>query len=193
MIAVIAASSATPFGPYTGLKADPLLYYNLGGGPWWPEVEGLLLRYKVDLCLWGHVHNAEVTCAMRQGRCAQGAEHGIVHAVIGNGGQSLAPFCLPGNTSCCCEGPGSVYCATACTGLPPWSRWRFVGFGYATINIVSDASTRRRLMMSFYTDREVGRRVTFNGSSFKANSVIYSFNITKTTASVALKTDEGPS
>ena len=47
-------------------------------------------------------------------------------------------------------------------------------------------------MMSFYTDREVGRRVTFNGSSFKANSVIYSFNITKTTASVALKTDEGP-
>ncbi|EFJ14614.1 hypothetical protein SELMODRAFT_423309 [Selaginella moellendorffii] len=34
-------------------------------------VEPLLLRNKVDLAVWGHVHNYERTCAVFQGRCLQ--------------------------------------------------------------------------------------------------------------------------
>jgi hypothetical protein len=26
-------------------------------GPWWADVERLLVAHQVDLCLWGHVHN----------------------------------------------------------------------------------------------------------------------------------------
>ncbi|EFJ04614.1 hypothetical protein SELMODRAFT_432247, partial [Selaginella moellendorffii] len=34
-------------------------------------VEPLLLRNKVDLAVWGHVHNYEQTCAVFQGHCLQ--------------------------------------------------------------------------------------------------------------------------
>ena len=51
-------------------------------------------KWKVDLCVWGHVHNAEQTCPLRQGKCVRATEPGgydaPVHAVIGNAGQSLS-------------------------------------------------------------------------------------------------------
>eukprot|EP00041_Stephanoeca_diplocostata_P031427 m.978279 g.978279 ORF g.978279 m.978279 type:complete len:90 (-) comp23956_c1_seq9:1304-1573(-) len=43
--------------------------YNLNDGPWWADVEAVLIKYSVDLCLWGHVHNAEVTCPLHNGSC----------------------------------------------------------------------------------------------------------------------------
>jgi hypothetical protein len=107
--------------------------------------------------------------------------HGQVHAIIGNGGQSLQPFSLPGNTSCCCQGPGAVRCEAACAQLPPWSRWRFTDFGYSTIEIGSDASTaERRLTMSFFNDRRVNPAVQMaNGTWLGPNELLFSFNITK--------------
>jgi hypothetical protein len=88
-------SSAFPFAGKRPTSAS----MNLEDGPWWPDVERTLIKHGVDLCLWGHVHNAEVTCPIAHGRCVPPGA-GPIHAVIGNAGQSISPFCLPGNTSC---------------------------------------------------------------------------------------------
>merc|ERR1711907_918690 len=67
---------------YTGNVVDP----HFG------TIEPLLKDAKVDLCLWGHVHNAQVTCPVFQGKCTPGAP---IHAVIGNAGQSPTSFPEP--------------------------------------------------------------------------------------------------
>merc|ERR1712216_700732 len=106
--------------------------HNLRDGPWWPDVEEVLLAHRVDLCIYGHVHNAEVTCPMARGRCVEpsvpGGYAAPVHAVVGNAGQSITPF------------P---------TGPPPaWSRWRLAEFGYATLEIQGPSS----LDLRFFAD-----------------------------------------
>jgi hypothetical protein len=57
-------------------------------------VEPLLYQYKVDLCLWGHVHNAYASCPMVNSTCVQapapGAYDAPIHASIGNAGQGLS-------------------------------------------------------------------------------------------------------
>ncbi|KAK4372076.1 hypothetical protein RND71_007460 [Anisodus tanguticus] len=69
-------------------------------------VEPLLLANKVDLALWGHVHNYERTCAVYQKECKVLPTNGAsgidtydhanysasVHAVIGMAGFSLDQF-----------------------------------------------------------------------------------------------------
>ncbi|XP_043692991.1 probable inactive purple acid phosphatase 27 [Telopea speciosissima] len=88
-------------------------------------VEPLLIDYKVDLALWGHVHNYERTCAVYQNNCkamptkdANGTDtfdntnySAPVHAVIGMAGFTLDQF--PSN-------------ATAAS----WSLVRIAEFGY---------------------------------------------------------------
>jgi hypothetical protein len=58
------------------------------------DVEPLLMKYKVDLALWGHVHNAMVTCPVYNASCVKpthpGAYDAPVHVVVGNGGQVLS-------------------------------------------------------------------------------------------------------
>lgn len=60
------------------------------------DLEPLLFRHQVDVALWGHVHNAQLTCPMVNSSCREascpGCYAGIVHAVVGNGGQGLTPF-----------------------------------------------------------------------------------------------------
>lgn len=60
------------------------------------DIEDLLKEYEVDFMLYGHVHNAQRTCPVHRGTCTTAAHPGgfpgTVHAVIGNGGQSLTPF-----------------------------------------------------------------------------------------------------
>ena len=93
--------SVTPWIIFSGHRpmyssSDLIPGLDLMNGPWWPEVEQLLLKHEVDLCLWGHNHNAEVTCPLRNGTCANTTSPneygGIVHAIIGNAGQSLSKF-----------------------------------------------------------------------------------------------------
>ncbi|XP_042479552.1 probable inactive purple acid phosphatase 27 [Macadamia integrifolia] len=76
-------------------------------------VEPLLMNYKVDLVLWGHVHNYERTCAVYQKNCkampkkdANGIDtynntnySAPVHAVIGMAGFTLEPFPTNGTAS----------------------------------------------------------------------------------------------
>eukprot|EP00049_Salpingoeca_infusionum_P001979 m.52550 g.52550 ORF g.52550 m.52550 type:complete len:561 (-) comp11312_c0_seq1:138-1820(-) len=63
------------------------------------QFEELLFKNQVDLCLWGHVHNAMVTCPLLNGTCIRAATEGAydapIHAVIGNGGQTLDPAPTP--------------------------------------------------------------------------------------------------
>lgn len=68
--------------------ADSMLGYE--------DVEDLLQKFEVDFMLYGHVHNAQRTCPIYRSQCTtnttQGGFPGTVHAVIGNGGQSLVEF-----------------------------------------------------------------------------------------------------
>jgi len=97
-------------------------------GLWIPDVEDLLLQHKVDLCLWGHVHNAEQTCPIYRGKCV---DKGPVHAVIGNAGQALVEFSNK-------------------TRAPDWSVWRIAEFGYSTIEV----NGSKNLTMKFWADSD---------------------------------------
>lgn len=63
------------------------------------DLEPLLFKHRVDVALWGHVHNAQLTCPMVNSSCREapcpGCYAGIVHAIIGNGGQGLSKFPEP--------------------------------------------------------------------------------------------------
>lgn len=60
------------------------------------QAESLLVKYKVDLSLYGHVHYAERTCPMVSGKCVTEKDaagyDAPIHAVIGNAGQGLSKF-----------------------------------------------------------------------------------------------------
>lgn len=51
-------------------------------------LEPLLVRFKVDLVLWGHVHRYERFCPMQNFTCGDGLP---IHVVIGMGGQDWQP------------------------------------------------------------------------------------------------------
>ena len=48
--------------------------------------EDMLYEYKVDVGLWAHYHSYERTCKVYRNECR---EDGILHLVIGSGGQTL--------------------------------------------------------------------------------------------------------
>ena len=77
-----------------------------------------------------YVPQAEVTCPLNDGACVTATDGyaAPVHAVIGNGGQSLTP---------CLDQP------------PAWSSWCFPQFGYSAI----EASGAERLVMRFFADQ----------------------------------------
>jgi len=56
------------------------------------SVEPLLMKYKVDLALWGHHHSYQRTCKVYQEQCVDGA---TTHIVIGMGGQGLSQNLRP--------------------------------------------------------------------------------------------------
>ena len=80
-----ASSYNCPFGPWQVCCVDDS---SLCRGE--NALEPLLMKYKVDLAMWGHVHFAELSCPMVDGKCVskQDAEgyDAPIHAVIGNGG-----------------------------------------------------------------------------------------------------------
>jgi hypothetical protein len=55
-------------------------------------VEPLLLKYSVDMALWGHHHSYQRTCPVAEEVCT---EQGVTHVVIGMGGQGLSHNILP--------------------------------------------------------------------------------------------------
>jgi len=51
-------------------------------------IEPLLLKFHVNLCLWGHIHYYERSCPVYQGVC-QSDSKAPVHATVGTGGTDL--------------------------------------------------------------------------------------------------------
>eukprot|EP00262_Sarcandra_glabra_P020887 TRINITY_DN8512_c0_g1_i3.p1 TRINITY_DN8512_c0_g1~~TRINITY_DN8512_c0_g1_i3.p1 ORF type:complete len:199 (-),score=23.29 TRINITY_DN8512_c0_g1_i3:355-951(-) len=63
------------------------------------SLQELWQRYKVDLAVYGHVHNYERTCPIYQNICTdeekfdyKGPLNGTIHVAAGGGGASLSPF-----------------------------------------------------------------------------------------------------
>lgn len=149
--------------------------FDLADGPWWPEVEAVFLKYQVDLCLWGHVHNAEVTCPLINGTCVKaelGEYDAPVHAIIGNGGQSLTPFCTDASRKCCCSVDGPK-CKEACDKVPPWSLWRMSSFGFAQIEVQGAT----RLNMNFYMDCDGEHEGPTLGKCKNYDELVHTFSI----------------
>ncbi|XP_015894892.3 probable inactive purple acid phosphatase 1 [Ziziphus jujuba] len=63
------------------------------------SLQKLWQKYKVDIAIYGHVHNYERTCPIYQNTCTnnekkyyKGTLNGTIHVVAGGGGASLAEF-----------------------------------------------------------------------------------------------------
>ncbi|GAB4840120.1 polynucleotide adenylyltransferase [Ancistrocladus abbreviatus] len=63
------------------------------------SLQKLWQKYKVDIAMYGHVHNYERTCPIYQNICTNqeknrynGVLNGTIHVVVGGGGASLAEF-----------------------------------------------------------------------------------------------------
>ncbi|KAE9614430.1 putative phosphodiesterase I [Lupinus albus] len=69
------------------------------------DLQSLWQKYKVDIAMYGHVHNYERTCPVYQNVCTNKEKHsykgslnGTIHLVVGGGGAALAEF-APINTT----------------------------------------------------------------------------------------------
>jgi len=61
------------------------------------SIEPLIIQYNVSFSAYGHVHNAQLWCPIKNGDCVRegspdGQWVGPIHSVIGNAGQSLSRF-----------------------------------------------------------------------------------------------------
>jgi hypothetical protein len=95
------------------------------------DLEPLLMKYKVDITFWGHIHFAQATCPMYKGKCVTTKDaagyDAPIHTVVGNAGQSLTPVSLP-------AAPWSNYCA---------AKW-----GWSHVEVTNAT----HLTMRFYND-----------------------------------------
>ena len=57
------------------------------------NIEPLLIKYNVNLALWGHHHSYQRTCPLNKGVCDE--EYGVPHVIIGMAGQSLSQNLRP--------------------------------------------------------------------------------------------------
>ncbi|MFS8000529.1 putative phosphodiesterase I [Helianthus anomalus] len=69
------------------------------------HLQKLWQKYKVDIALYGHVHNYERTCPIYQNQCVNseifdysGTMNGTIHVVVGGGGSRLSDY-TENNTS----------------------------------------------------------------------------------------------
>jgi acid phosphatase type 7 len=98
------------------------------------NLEELMDTYKVDVALWGHIHNYERSCPVFNGTCRGDLNdpQGTIHFVIGMGGMTfffdwLAP-------------------------QPDWSMFRAAQYGYITIHVPANDHTR--MLILYKGDRD---------------------------------------
>jgi hypothetical protein len=90
--------------------------------------EPLLLKFKVDLCFWGHVHQYERTCGMKNFTCAERDEDAPVHVVIGMAGNTYqSPWITRDPPPHSYGGSHQVQ--------PDWSIFRTDNFGYSRLEV----------------------------------------------------------
>ncbi|GAM20511.1 hypothetical protein SAMD00019534_036860 [Acytostelium subglobosum LB1] len=84
--------SATPWVVFTGHR--PMYDSARPGGAigmmehLQSDIEPLLVKYDVNMCLWGHVHVYERMCGMVKGECAKSDNDAPVHVLIGMAGNT---------------------------------------------------------------------------------------------------------
>ncbi|KAG0176989.1 hypothetical protein DFQ29_005370 [Apophysomyces sp. BC1021] len=103
----------------SALIRDGLL--SADNGAHWGGLEDLLLKYKVDVYLSGHVHNYERTYPVAKGLTTSTSYHNapsFFQLLVGNGGQPEGA--VPFNKT----GP-----------YPDWSVVRYGGYGFSTIKV----------------------------------------------------------
>lgn len=97
------------------------------------HLEPLIVKYKVDLALWGHVHKYERTCPIEKFVCADSTSGATspVHVVIGMGGQDWQPHWMPSS-----EHPDDpIYPQLE------WSIFRSDELGYTRLYATKDSMT----------------------------------------------------
>lgn len=117
------------------------------------HLEPLLVKYKVDLALWGHVHKYERTCAIKNFVCVNSTSGWVapVHVVIGMGGQDWQPHWISSP-----KFPNDpVY------PQPEWSLYRSSELGYTRLYATKDTLT---LSYIGNHDGQVHDSVTINSS-----------------------------
>ncbi|KAL5723063.1 prolyl aminopeptidase [Ranunculus cassubicifolius] len=99
------------------------------------HIEPLLVKNKVTLVLWGHVHRYERFCAMKNYTCANpGGEDLPIHVVIGMGGQDWQPTWAPRND----HPTDPVF------PQPKWSLFRTGELGYTRL-----FATKEKLILTY--------------------------------------------
>ena len=121
----------TPWVIFTGHR--PMYYDNNGPDAPFDAFESLLMKYEVDLVLWGHIHIAQATYPVYNGSRVYPKEAGDyaapIHCIIGNGGQGPSPLA---NTTA------------------EWNAWENNKWGWNHINIVNNT----HLIMTFYDEED---------------------------------------
>ncbi|XP_002987403.2 probable inactive purple acid phosphatase 2 [Selaginella moellendorffii] len=100
------------------------------------HLEPVLVKNRVDVVLWGHVHKYERTCAVKNFSCAaaDGSSFAPVHVVIGMGGQDWQPQWEP----------RSDHPEYPIFPQPEWSVFRSEEFGYVRLH-----ATKELLRLSY--------------------------------------------
>lgn len=90
------------------------------------SLQKLWQKYKVDIALFGHVHNYERTCPIYQNRCVNpekshysGTVNGTIHIVVGGGGSHLSEFA---------------------DEVPSWSIYRDYDYGFVKMTAFNHSS-----------------------------------------------------
>lgn len=90
------------------------------------SLQKLWQKYKVDIALFGHVHNYERTCPIYQNRCVNpekshysGTVNGTIHIVVGGGGSHLSKFA---------------------DEVPSWSIYRDYDYGFVKMTAFNHSS-----------------------------------------------------
>lgn len=176
--------SLTPWTIFMGHRpmyssSDNATGIDVANMPWGTDLEDLLMKNQVDLCLWGHVHNAEVTCPLYRGECVSTTPDETydapIHAVIVrlashhvrrpllsphdsyNAHHSLAG--QPSNTTLKQQGNAGQSLSAFPDTHPEWSWWRYANFGYSSLEVRG----KEELTMRFWADSD--------------NSMLYEFTI----------------
>lgn len=124
------------------------------------HLEPLIVQYKVDLALWGHVHKYERTCPMENFRCVDSTSGQTlpVHVVIGMGGQDWQSPWMPSH-----EHPNDpIY------PQPSWSLYRSDELGYTRLH-----ASRNTMTLSYVGnhDGQVHDTVTIHASNVSTSGL----------------------
>jgi hypothetical protein len=101
------------------------------------DLEPLLMKYKVDIAFWGHIHFAQASCPMYKGKCINDQDESgydaPIHTVIGNAGQSLKKIDY---------------------SPAPWSLYNVAKWGFSQVSI----SNATHMTMNFFLDVPIGEQ-----------------------------------